>query len=265
MRTPTSFLVVSLLAAAPAVAHAQYYYYRPAQVVNARPVVVVQPAPIYVPPPPPPVYVVQAPAPIVVAAPAPVVAAAPVAVVAKPAKPQFTSRFGLSVVGEGVFDLTGLDSKGWGILGELRFRTARHLGFSLTSGYDRAETSTGFRRIDVPLMLGMMVYFLGPEAIISPYVVGAAGLNFANVEFMDTPSLKIRDERTQAMAQLGGGLELRLGQHFAFNLDARYEGRWNLDDPSKSLANASEIEGRAVKPIESSSGLRVGLGASVYF
>ena len=71
----------------------------------------------------------------------------------------------------------------------------------------RRNTAPGYP----PLMalVGLLIPFLGPEHVLSPYLVLAAGLNFADLQLIDTPSFKLDDKRVQGLGQLGGGLELR--------------------------------------------------------
>jgi hypothetical protein len=182
--------------------------------------------------------------------------------------PQFTSRFGLGVTGEGQFNVYNGDTKGFGVLGQLRYRAARHLVIELMAGYERAEGTGDVDRpirTDVPVAFGLMIPFLGPEHMLTPYLVVAGGLNFANLTLVDTPQLKLTDDRTQALAQGGLGLELRLGQHFALNLDVRAEGRWNLNDASPAVKATTSVDGKPVQAIADTLGLRVGLGGTVYF
>lgn len=246
----------------------------PVQVYVPAPRVYVQPAPapMYVappeapvpppPPPPPPVMEYQAP-PIYVPAPS-------VQVVLPPRPrlllPQWKSRLGLGVTGEGLFATDGAHLKGWGVDGQFRFRTSRHTAIELMGGYQRSTTSQGLTRSDVPLSFGLMVPFLGPEHAVTPYFVTAAGLNFADLRMIDTPTVRLDDKRVQGLANLGFGLEARLGQHFALNADARLEGRWNLQGPSDDVRQAHvKVDGEQVEPIGKSIGVRIGLGACAYF
>ncbi len=299
MRTSLGLLLAAIVAA-PAVAGAQVYYapgpvyappppphvyihqrvrwhrWRPTVVVNAPAPVWIAPAPmspppppVYVAPPPPPIYVqpqpvyVQPPVytpapPVTYTAPAPVV-------IAKPALPMYESRFGLGATGEGLFTVDNGSNTGWGILGHMRYRTSRHLALELMAGYERSSDQNNFTRTDVPLTFGLMIPILGPEYALSPYLVGAVGLNFADLHLIDTDSFKLDDSRTQAVAQVGAGLELRLGHHFAINGDARLEGRWNLNDASPAIQSTSSVNGKPVQTVSDTVGLRIGVGASIYF
>jgi hypothetical protein len=230
------------------------------------------PPPVYVAPPPQqPIYVhpqpVYVPAPMpaapVAAAPAPV--PAPVVVRAMPPRPQWEKRFGLGATYQGQFALRDGAYQGWGVLGQLRYRAARHLYLELMSGYERSVDKSDFVRTDVPVAFGLMIPILGPEYALSPYFVGAVGMNFASLRLIDAETKKLDDRRTQALAQAGGGLELRLGRRFAINADVRLEGRWNLREPSEAVLNTTSINGKPVQPIENSVGLRAAVGGTLYF
>lgn len=272
-----------------------------ARVVFAPPQVVIQPvaAPVWIAPeapspPPPPVY--MAPPPVIIEpqqpiyvqpqpiyAPAPMYAQPPMypppqyapppgaarpaqqLVAQAPPKPDWTARFGLGATGEGLVGLHGDKSQGFGVLGQLRFRAARHFVLELQGGYERVQNKDAMVRTDVPITAGMMIPILGPERLLSPYFVGAIGLNFSNLKILDAPTLQIEDKRVQSLAQVGFGLELRLGRHFALNTDARLEGRWSIDPPSDAVKATSSVNGKPVTPIQDTLGLRLGGGASIYF
>lgn len=294
-----SSLVLALaLSLLPALAEAQVYYVPPPPPVRAQ--IKAQrridrvvrkldrwnarhgygPAPVQVYVPPAPVYVQPAPAPIYVAPPEPAVVEPPPVPLYVPAPsvqlivpprpriflPQWKSRIGLGVTGEGIFATDGAHLKGWGVDGQVRFRTSRHTAIELMGGYQRSTTTQGLTRTDVPLSFGLLVPFLGPEHAVSPYFVTAVGLNFADLRMIDTPTVRLDDKRTQGLANLGFGLEARLGQHFALNTDARLEGRWNLDGPSSGVrCGCVKVDGEPVQPIGKSIGVRIGLGATAYF
>lgn len=293
MRCPT-WLLPSLVLLAPALASAQIVVVPPPgplpppAPIQGRihwhvrrplpPAVYVSPAPppVWVAPatPPPPVYV--APPPVVIA-PQPQYYVQPQPVYVRPAPPrpaappppplpQWSSRFGLGATLEGLWTKGETTGQGYGILGQLRYRSSRHTALELMAGYEQSALADGLKRTDVPVALGLMVPFLGPEHLFSPYVVFAAGVNFADLRLVDTPALKLDDNRIQALGQLGGGFELRLGQHFALNLDARVEGRWSFAGASAQVtATTVKVDGNVVSPIHDAVALRLGAGATVYF
>jgi hypothetical protein len=217
------------------------YVTPPPVVVQPQQPIYVEPQPVYAPPP---VYPPPAPAP------------APVVTIVNnpPAKPDFVERFGFGATVEGLFTVDNGDNKGFGILGQLRYRVARHLGLELMAGYERSHTAQDQLHTDVPVTFGLLIPFIGPEHILSPYLVGAAGLNFADLRLIDGATLQLDDSRTQLVGQVGGGLELRLGQHFALNGDVRLEYRYNLNGPSDAVANTKSIDGKPVDTIQNSLG-----------
>src|SRR5262249_27324112 len=149
---------------------------------------------------------------------------------------------------------------GFGVLGQLRYRAGRHIALELMAGYEKSPQNSGNvsqDRRDVPVSFGLLVPILGPEHMLSPYLVGAVGLNFADLKLIAAPTFQLDDTRPQALAQLGAGLELRLGKHFAINADLRAEWRWNLDGPSDAVKNTSSIDGKPVVPIADSVGIRI--------
>ena len=244
-----------------------YYTQPPAPLVHIEPQqpIYVQPQPTYQSPcctQAAPAYAPnwqQQPAPPVVQA--PVVLAAP-----RPAKPQWDSRFGLGVSVEGLFNKAGESARGYGLAGQLRYRTSRHTALELMGGYQGSTMANGLQRSDAPFTFGLLVPFLGPEHSFSPYLVGAVGINFARLRLVDSPDFTLDDSRLQSVAQLGGGFEIRLSQRFSLNADARFEGRWNLGQPSAQVANSVvKVDGELVDPLKNSVGARLGLGATVYF
>ncbi len=252
-------------------------YYVAPRVNWRRPIVVTAPvyyppAPVYVaPPPPPPVYIAPPPPvyyapppPVYYAPPPPVyVAPAPVAtVVAAKPLPDYEHRVGLGATAEGLFTVQDGTNQGYGLLGQLRYRNSRHLAIELMGGYEKSTDRANFARTDVPITFGLVIPFLGPERALSPYIVGAGGLNFADLQLIDN---KIEDKRTQVIGQIGGGLEIRLGERLALNGDLRLEGRWNTNQASEAVQNTHSIDGKTVTPIADNVSVRAGVGATVYF
>ena len=225
------------------------------------PAVVYQPAPAYyAPPPPPPAY----PYPVYPNYAPPMTTTT--IIQTAPVKPQWTSRLGIGATYEGLLSVDNGDTRGMGFLGQIRYRAARHLSLEVMSGYETSRDQNGISRTDVPVTFGLLVPFLGPEHMLSPYFVVAGGINFADLKLVDAPGFKVDDTRAQAIGQIGGGLELRLGRHFAINGDVRLEGRWNMNGPSEQTRNATiKVQGNPETPIADSVGLRLGVGATVYF
>jgi hypothetical protein len=229
------------------------------------------PPPVYVPaPPPPPVYAEPQvmplpPVPPPIIAPPPCCYApppqyyAPVAEVARPRPvvPMWTSRIGLGVRGVGQV----LDN-GWnnlGIGGEFLYRASPHLVTELAGEYDHS-TATALDRIDVPVTIGLRVHIGRPNWIVSPYFVFAAGVDVAqqNLKFTTDQSIYLD-------GQIGGGLELRLGQHFAITADARFDAKKRANDVADNVAATTSVDGKPVHPLGDELGGQFRLGAAVYF
>ena len=244
------------------------------------PPVYVQPAPppppVYMQPaPPPPVYVQPAPppapAPVYVAppAPAPVYVApppapAPVIQVAKPAPvPQWRSRFGIGARFVGAISTENQEfadrftKLGFG--GELLYRASRRVVLELSGEYQKRVTQ-GFDRYDVPVLLGTRLHIGAPDWIVSPYFVGAVGGSYSKLDY-----LRSQDTAWFVEGQLGGGLEIRLGQHFVLNADLRGDGRYRITDPDSVTVETQKVNGVVLSPMGNQYGLQGRLGAAIYF
>jgi hypothetical protein len=249
----------------------------PRVVIGAPPVYVAPPPPVYIapplppaPPPPAPIYaqpevmpLPPVPPPIIVAPPccygAPVAAPAPELVIAqpRPVVPMWTSRIGLGVRGTGTVVDNGWNNLGIG--GELLFRASPHLVTELAAEYDRSAT-TPLDRTDIPVTLGLRVHIGRPNWVVSPYFVFAGGLDFASEDLRHT-----KDDAIYVDGQIGGGLELRLGQHVAITADARLDLKKRADSPSAAVAATTFLDGKPVGPLGDEVGGQFRLGAAVYF
>jgi hypothetical protein len=65
--------------------------------------------------------------------------------------------------------------------------------------------------------------------------------------------------------QLGGGLELRLGQHVAITADARFDGKKRLNDPDEKVAATTSINGKPFHALADEYGGQFRLGVAAYF
>jgi hypothetical protein len=233
------------------------------------PAIVVEPAPppVVVAPPPPTVYVEPMPAvPPPIVAPAPRVYVytpppppAPVELVVQKAKPvaQWTSKIGLGVRGSGQVINNGWDNLGIG--GELLYRASPHLVTELAAEYQRSPDGP-LDRTDIPITLGLRLHIGRPNWVVSPYFVVAAGIDIA------LQDLKFTDDTAYYFdAQLGGGLELRLGQHVAITADARFDGKKRLNDPDTAVAQTRSINGKAFHALDDEYGGQFRLGVAAYF
>ena len=266
----------------------QQYYYPPPVTVQAPPVYVqppqvyVQPPQVYVQPSPPPVVmqpqVQQMPAPPQVIEQAPPVAPPPVVMQAPPpvmfqpppppayvparplVVPQWQAKYGVGArfaVTLNTDQLTDFSQLGFG--GELLFRAHRRLVLELAGEYQK-RVDQGFARYDVPVTFGLRIHIGAPDWVVSPYFVMAAGLAYANLDF-----LRSNDTAWFADGQLGGGLEIRLGKHLALTADLRGDGRRRLTKPDEAAANTLSIDGKPFSPMQDSYGLQARLGAALYF
>jgi hypothetical protein len=233
----------SVVAAAPP---APVYYYTPAPApLPPIPPPLVAPAPYYAPvyyaPPPEPTYV---------------------AVRRAPKVDGWRSRVGLGVRGIGVTDSGGWDNLGIG--GEFLVRATNHLSLELAAEYqhDTAGGPSGaVDRIDIPATIGMRIYLGPPRWVVSPYFVFAAGFDYAAEDLRP-----VTDQAYYFDGQLGGGLELRLGQHVALTADVRFDGKKRLDSPADPIvAERFVTGGHAASPLGDEYGAQFRLGVALYF
>ncbi|HMU41203.1 MAG TPA: hypothetical protein PKE31_19505 [Pseudomonadota bacterium] len=244
----------------------------PPPVIQQPPMVIPQEAP---PLPPPPVYVqppVPVPAPVVVqqapvaVQPPPVVAPLPqvqVAVPRKPPRPEWKTHFGL-----GLHFVAGISTEkepvdgrftrlGFG--GDLLYRNSRRVVLELSGEYQK-RMSGGFERYDIPVLFGTRLHMGAPDWAVSPYFVAAVGGSYSKLDFIHS-----QDTAWFVNGQLGGGLELRLGQRFVLNADVRGDGRYRLTKPDAVTLATQCVNGEPVSPMGHQYGLQGRLGAALYF
>lgn len=236
---PSAFPSVAVAAPAPP---APVYYYTPAPApLPPIPPPLVAPAPVYYAPPPAPTYV---------------------AVRRAPQVDGWRSRIGLGVRGIGVTDSGGWDNLGIG--GEFLIRASNHLSLEFAAEYqhDTAGGPSGaIDRVDIPATIGMRVYLGPPRWVVSPYFVFAAGFDYAAQDLRP-----ITDQAYYFDGQLGGGLELRLGQHVALTADVRFDGKKRLDSPADPIVAESFVVGsRTARPLGDEYGAQFRLGVALYF
>jgi hypothetical protein len=248
----------------------------PRVVVVATPMAPPPPPTVYVAPPPPPVppppivysnpEVMPLPAippPIVVPPPCcyaqPVYAPAPEVVLVKPRPPvaQWKSRIGLGVRGTGAVIHDGWNNLGIG--GEFLFRASPHLVTELAAEYDRSAASR-LDRVDVPVTIGLRVHIGRPNWVVSPYFVFAGGVDIAAQDLKFT-----EDKAFYLDGQIGGGLELRLGQHVAITADARLDAKKRVNSVDEAVAATSYIDGKPVHALGNEVGGQFRLGVAAYF
>ena len=224
----------------------------------------VQPAPVqqpmYMQPAPvqQPVYV--QPAPVQPVAPPP---AMNVVTVQRPSLPQWKSRFGIGARFVGAVSLENQDFSDrftqLGFGGELLYRANRRVVLELGGEYQK-RMSNGFERYDVPVTLGVRLHIGAPDWVVSPYFVTAVGGVYSNLDYV-----RSQDKAWYLEGQLGGGLEVRLGQHFVLNADLRGDGRYRVDEPDATTQSTQKVNGVVLSPLGNQYGLQARLGAAIYF
>jgi hypothetical protein len=275
----TALACTSLLCAAPEQAEARIITSVGGPTIFAAPQVVLQPnypPPYYYPPPqayvqplpPPPVYVQPAPPPVYAPPPPPVYA--------QPAPPpppslnyyrptvvprsQWAAKFGIGGRFAGTINTgegTTFGQLGFG--GEVLYRIHRRVVMELAGEYQK-RVDSGFDRYDVPVTLGVRLHIGAPDWVVSPYFVAAAGGVYSDLDY-----LRSRDKAWLLDGQLGGGLEIRLGRHFAITADVRLDARHRLTKPDDATAATVSINGKPFSPIGDSYGGQFRLGAALYF
>jgi hypothetical protein len=234
-------------------------YMAPPPVVYAAPVA---PPAEYAPPPVAPMPPI--PPPVVVPPPCcygPPVEAAPaqelVLVKPRPSVPMWSSRIGLGVRGTGQVINDGWNNLGIG--GEFLYRASPHLVTELAVEYQRS-TATPLDRVDIPVTFGLRVHIGRPTWVVSPYFVFAGGFSYASQDLKFTS-----DDAIYVEGQLGGGLELRLGQHVAITFDARLDAKKRANSPAENVLATASVDGKPVHALGDEVGGQFRLGVAAYF
>lgn len=139
------------------------------------------------------------------------------------------------------------------------YRVGNHVGLELGTEYRHSDSSI-VDRTDIPVTLGVRLHIGKPDWILSPYFVFAAGVDYAMADLRAAS-----DDAVYFDGQLGGGLELRLGQHVAITADARFDGRKRLDDPSLEVSTLRSVNGIRVHPLGDEYGAKLRVGVALYF
>jgi hypothetical protein len=236
-----------------------YIQQQPPVYIQQQPQVYIQqaPPPVYVQQPQQQVYMQPAPPP-----PAPVerVAYQAPVVVAAPALPQWGARFGFGGRFAGTINtdsFTDFSQLGFG--GELLYRAHRRVVLEMAGEYQK-RIDNGLARYDVPVTLGVRLHIGAPDWVVSPYLVMAAGAAYANLDFLHG-----HDVAWFVAGQLGGGLEIRLGKHFAITGDVRGDARHRLTKPDEATAATVSLNGKPFAPMADQYGAQFRLGAALYF
>ena len=171
----------------------------------------------------------------------------------------WTSRIGLGVRGTGQ-----LINDGWnnlGIGGEFLYRVSPHLSTELAAEYQRsAGSASALDRIDIPVTFGLRVHIGRPTWVVSPYFVFAAGVDYASQDYKFTS-----DDAIYVDGQIGGGLELRLGQHVAVTADARLDAKKRANSPADNILATTSVDGKPAHPLGDEVGGQFRLGVAAYF
>lgn len=172
----------------------------------------------------------------------------------------FQRQLGLGVRATGQWADNGLLEYGLGGLqGDLLLRASPHVTTELSSGYLRTGLA-GYDRTDVPITLGVRLHLGGPRSVVSPYFVVAGGAQYAR---LDSPEAGGYEQAWFLQGQLGGGLEVRLGRHFALNADLRGIGHLRVDQGARLVA--LDVFGQERPLLGSQLGLQGNLGLAAYF
>jgi hypothetical protein len=179
-------------------------------------------------------------------------------------------RWGLGLSGTGFnWESNGVKSEEGGATVHLRLRPSDHITWEFALGGMGGKDETGIERHDVPATVGLMLY---PWAsTFAPYFVMAGGGNFIQQDYMG-----LHREDSQVIGALGGGLELRLGQHFTVGLDIRHQWRWeadkNHDGPNGTIMGTGTTTTKTppttnatLQPVGDESGTAYNLSATYYF
>jgi hypothetical protein len=169
----------------------------------------------------------------------------------------WSSRIGLGVRGTGQVIQDGWNNIGIG--GEFLYRVSPHLSTELAAEYQRSAATT-LDRADIPVTFGLRVHIGRPTWVVSPYFVFAGGVDFASQDLKFT-----HDDTIYVEGQVGGGLELRLGQHFAITADARLDAKKRANDVAQNVAATTSVDGKPVHPLGDEVGGQFRLGVAVYF
>lgn len=138
----------------------------------------------------------------------------------------------------GLEDIENPAMAGIGI--QLRSMVSKHWGLELSADYlGSSDDSRGFSQRTIPVMLSGM-FFLFPDSFINPYGLAGAGVHFTQLSYADG---LFEHNILEIAAQLGFGLQVKLGQHFALHADLRfltvYKNLGETTEISKSCLSSS--------------------------
>ena len=188
---------------------------------------------------------------------------------ARPA-PRFRPQLGLGARVIGTWSNNGLVEYSQGGVGvDLLLRASRYLSTELSLQYLRVGLDRSlYDRTDVPFLLGLRVHLAGPRSIVAPYFAFTGGGSWAR---LDLPAAGPtgpggpgdREEAWFVEGQLGGGLEIRIGRHFALSADVRGVGKARVGEGPRLVS--TDLYGDERELMGSQVGLIGTLGAAGYF
>jgi outer membrane protein with beta-barrel domain len=175
-------------------------------------------------------------------------------------------KLGLGVSGTGFnWDAAGVKSEEGGATVHLRLRPSQHITWEFAIGGMGGKDEMGIERHDVPATVALMVFPW--NWTIAPYGVAAGGANLIRQDYMGE-----HREDSQALAALGLGAELRLGQHFTVGFDVRHQWRWAADKNGQQSGTIDNNTGTTktpamstLVPIGDETGTAYNLSATYYF
>lgn len=182
-------------------------------------------------------------------------------------RPTWRSQFGLGLRGMASWNVNNLVDFGQGgIGGELLFRAHPRLTLELAAQWqrntDQSVVLLGYDRVDVPLTAGLRVHLGNPFWLVSPYLVGVVGADYARA-YVDTSVGTLYERAWLFEGGGGGGLELRLGRHMAMNLDLRAIAR--LRSNKDARVQVQDALGQNVDVIGDQFSLQFNAGIAAYF
>jgi outer membrane protein len=111
------------------------------------------------------------------------------------------------------------DGKFFGGL-QARFRVLPFLGIEGSVDYHQANFANNLVEVRTyPVMVSGLLYFY-PNPVVSPYLLAGVGWHFQDIEFRGpSPST---ERSNQFGGQVGGGLDIPLGERVTLDADIRY-------------------------------------------
>lgn len=133
---------------------------------------------------------------------------------------------------------------------QLRSMVSRHWGLELAADWLQSDDAdTGFTQRTFPVMLSAM-FFLFPDSAINPYGLAGAGVQFTTLSYMDG---QFEHQILEVAGQLGVGVQVKLGEHFALHADIRFLTVY------KNLGSATEIANECLSSRAGRTGFCTGL------